>query len=82
MPIISVRVDDKLKQKKDQLKEVNWSEVTRKVIGEKIRETELWQPVDVILLVESSTNTDALRKRIEGWDSTTEIRRWRERDLR
>jgi hypothetical protein len=32
------------------LKEVNWSEVMRRAIEERVAETELWQPVDATLL--------------------------------
>jgi predicted transcriptional regulator len=80
MAIITMRIDDDLKRKMEQLKEVNWSEVARNAIEEKIKEAEFWQPVNVPLLKEASADTDALRRRIEGWDSTTEIRKWRERD--
>ena len=80
MAIITLRVDDDLKQKMEQLKEVNWSEVARQAIKEKIVETELWRPVDVSLLKQASTDTDELRRTVKGWDSATEIRKWRQRD--
>lgn len=80
MAIITLRVDDELKKKMEELKEVNWSEVARQAIREKIIETELWQPVNISLLKEASADTDALRRTIRGWESTTEIRKWRERD--
>ena len=80
MPIVTVRVDDDLKKKMEKLKEVNWSEVARRAIEEKIAQTELWQPVDVALLKQASEDTNDLRRRVEGWDSTVEIRKWRQRD--
>jgi hypothetical protein len=82
MPVITLRVDDQLKRKMEQLRDVNWSEVARKAIEEKISESEPWQPVDVGLLNEASKDTDALRRNSKGWDSTLEIRRWRGRDKR
>lgn len=82
MPVITLRVDDRLKRKMEELRDVNWSEVARKAIEEKIAEAELWQPVDVLLLKKASEDTDSLRRSAKGWDSTTEIRRWRERDQR
>lgn len=77
MPVITVRVDEQLKRKMDDLKEVNWSEVTRAAIEEKVRETEMWRHVDVPRLKRASAETDELRRRVEGWSSTSEIRRWR-----
>jgi len=82
LPVITLRVDDQLKRKMEQLREINWSEVARKAIEEKISESELWQPVDSSLLSEASKDADALRRNAKGWDSTSEIRRWRERDQR
>lgn len=71
-------MDANLKRKMDRHREVNWSEVVRKAIEEKISESE--RPVDVTLLNEASKDIDALRRNARGWDSTSEIRRWREGD--
>ena len=79
MPVITVRVDEQLKRKMDDLKEVNWSEVTRAAIEEKVRETEMWRRVDVPRLRQASADTDGLRRKVTGWSSTSEIRRWRSR---
>ncbi len=79
MPIFTVRVDEQLKRKMDDLKEVNWSEVTRAAIEEKVRETEMWRRVDVTKLRRASAETDGLRRKVEGWSSASEIRRWRSR---
>jgi hypothetical protein len=79
MPIFTVRVDEELKRKMNDLKEVNWSEVTRAAIEEKVREMEMWRRVDVQRLKLASTETDDLRRKVEGWSSTSEIRRWRSR---
>ncbi|HZW56738.1 MAG TPA: hypothetical protein VFF30_10665 [Nitrososphaerales archaeon] len=80
MPVITLRVDDRLKSKMEKLRQINWSEVARRAIEEKIAEAELWQPVDIGLLKEASDDTDSLRRTAKGWNSTAEIRRWRERD--
>ena len=82
MPVITLRVDDQLKRKMEQMSDVNWSEVARKAFEQKITESELWQPIDVKLLREASKDIDSLRRNARGWDSTAEIRRWRERDQR
>jgi hypothetical protein len=77
MPVVTVRVDEEVKRKMEELREVNWSEVTRAAIEEKIREVELWKPIDNEALRKASQTTDALRRKVEGWDSAAEIRRWR-----
>jgi len=85
MATISVRVDDATKKKMEKLKGINWSEVTRKAIEEKIQEAEFWIPVDVPRMRAAAAHMDTLRAkigRVEGWDSTSEIRKWRERDGR
>ena len=82
MPVITLRVDDQLKRKMEQFREINWSEVARKAIEQKISENELWQPIDLGLLNDASKDADSLRRSAKGWDSTSEIRRWRERDQR
>jgi predicted transcriptional regulator len=79
MPVFTVRVDEELKKKMDDLKEVNWSGVTRAAIEEKVREMEMWRRVDVLRLKLASAETDDLRRKVEGWSSTSEIRRWRSR---
>jgi hypothetical protein len=77
MPVVTVRVDESVKRKMEELREVNWSEVSRIAIEAKIREVELWRPVDTGELRKASQRTDALRRTVEGWDSAAEIRRWR-----
>jgi len=77
MPVFTVMVDEQLKRKMDDLKEVNWSEVTRAAIEEKVKEMEMWRHVDVRRMKLASAETDELRRKVEGWSSTSEIRRWR-----
>jgi len=40
MPVISIRIDEKLKRKMDELSYINWSEVIRRKIEEVIEEKE------------------------------------------
>jgi hypothetical protein len=85
MPVVTVRVDDAVKAKMERLKDVDWNEVARKAFEKKIFEAELWRPVDVARMKSAVASTDTLRgkiRQIEGWDSTEEVRRWRERDRR
>jgi len=58
---------------------VNWSEVIRSALITKIKEEEAkLRSVDKASLIEASSMTDRIRKSSRGWDSTEEIRRWRE----
>jgi len=79
MPIISVRIDEELRRKMKKLGYINWSEFIRNAIREKIKEEERVRRIDRRRLVRAVATTDALRRRIEGWSSVEEIRRWRDR---
>ncbi len=77
--VISARIDEETRRRMRRLPQVNWSEVIRGAIVEKIREEERRREVDPRDLREAVKITDSLRAKSEGWDSTEEIRRWRER---
>jgi hypothetical protein len=77
--VVSARVDDETRRRMRRLPKVNWSEVIREAIVEKIRKEERRREVDPRGLREAVRITDSLRAPAEGWDSTEEIRRWRER---
>jgi len=47
MPTITVNVDDALKKRMDQHPEINWSEVTRQAIQEKLEKLELMDELTV-----------------------------------
>ena len=77
--IISVRIDKELKKEMDKLSYINWSEVIRRAIEKKIEEEKSRvREKDMARLRRASEITRRLRKRIEGWSSVEEIRRWRE----
>lgn len=59
---------------------IEWSEVARTAFVKKIQEAEFSRPVDKARMGAAAERTDRLRRRVEGWDSTEEIRKWRERD--
>ena len=61
------------------LPHVNWSEVVRGAIIERLKEEERRRVIDVSKLHEAAKLTDSVRKKYPGWDSTEEIRAWRER---
>lgn len=71
MVSITVRVSEEVKQKMNQLRGVNWSEVIRRAIEEEIRKARMR---------EASRRIDVLREKSKmKWDSTEVIRQWRER---
>lgn len=71
MVSITVRVSEEVKQKMNQLRGVNWSEVIRRAIEEEIRKARMR---------EASRRIDILREKSKmKWDSTKVIRQWRER---
>ena len=47
MPTITVNVDDELKERMENHPEINWSEVTRQAISEKIKKLELMDELTV-----------------------------------
>ncbi len=78
MAIITVRIDDELKKRMEKEGHINWSEVIRRAIISRIEEEELWNSLDRRKLVKAASLNEAMRRRISGWDSVAEIRRWRE----
>lgn len=80
MEVVSAKVDKRLRDKMRKLGHVNWSEVIRRALSAKVEEEEarLLRSIDKESLIEASSMTDNIRKSSKGWDSTEEIRRWRE----
>lgn len=77
MPIITVRIDEDMKRKMEELRHINWSEVIRSAIARRIEE-EMRRRIDRRRLLWASATTESLRRRAIGWSSVEEIRRWRE----
>lgn len=78
--IVSFRIDERLKRKMDEFKYINWSEVIRRAIVEVIRREEAKRRgKDLDRIKWAALESERLSRRIEGWDSVEEIRRWRER---
>ncbi len=71
MPTVSVRVDEETKHRMDELN-VNWSAVLREHIDERIEESKDRDLAQAVLLTEQT------RRSVDGWNSTDEIRRWRD----
>ena len=77
--VVSARIDDDTRRRMRRLPHINWSQVIREAITEKISEEERRPHVDPQDLREAARITDSVRAPSPGWDSTEEIRRWRER---
>jgi hypothetical protein len=77
--IVSARVDAETRRRMKRLPHVNWSEVLRAAIIERLKEEERRREINVSKLHEAAELTDSVRKKYPGWDSTEEIRSWRER---
>jgi len=79
MEVVSVKVDKMVKDKMKKLANVNWSEIIRQALAEKIREEESKsRTVDRQSLLEASKMTDRMRRSSRRWNSTEEIRKWRQ----
>lgn len=72
-------MDEETRRRMRRLPFINWSEVIREAITEKLRKEEQSRDVDVKKLQEAARTTDSIRGSSPSWDSTEEIRRWRER---
>jgi len=78
--VVSAKVDDETRRRMRRLQDINWSEVIRQAILNKIEEEEARRlQFDKEKLEKAAKETDALRTHSKpGWDSTEEIRRWRD----
>lgn len=80
---VSFKVDAKTKRRMAQLRDINWSEVLRKAIRERLEiEERLRTPIDRRRAIEAARRMDTFRAHVgrSDFDSTKEIRKWR--DLR
>jgi Arc/MetJ-type ribon-helix-helix transcriptional regulator len=77
--VVSFRIDRRLKERMEKLRHINWSEVVRRAIEETVRREEArLREKDRSRIAWASARMDELRRRVEGWSSVEEIRRWRE----
>lgn len=74
MSTITVRVDPEVKRRMRRFSYVNWSEVVRRAILERLREEEGRSVAEALLI-----NERLRRRASEGWDSTEVIKAWRRR---
>jgi len=82
MAIVTVRLDEKLKAKMEKLRHVNWSEIIRSAIAERISLEESLagaRSINFDLLRKAMHDQDRLRSKTSGrWSGSEEIRKWRE----
>jgi len=77
--VVSARVDEDTRRRMRRLPQVNWSEVIREATQRRLSEEERRREVDPSELKEAAKITDEIRRPSPpGWESTEEIRRWRE----
>jgi len=77
--VVSFRISEELKRKMDELSYINWSEVVRRAIAEVVaREEARRRGRDLERVRRAVVKSEALSRRVEGWSSVEEIRRWRE----
>lgn len=61
MPTITLSVSEDLKKEMESMKDVNWSEVTRELLSEKVRRMKLLRRMDELLKNSRLTDEDALK---------------------
>ena len=64
----------------ERLKYINWSDVVRKAIQETVEREEerLRGRKDIQRIREALMRNIKLERKVEGWDSVEEIRKWRD----
>jgi len=83
MEVVSVKVDKKTKQRMQRFSNINWSDTIRHAIQSRLEEEELKdRNLDLKELEEASRISDSIRKPSPGWNSTAEIRKWRDKRRR
>ncbi len=80
MEVVSIKVDKKVRDGMRRFRKVNWSNVIREAIVKQLKEEEARDRiVDQAEVAEAVRITDSIRRRVTNWDSTEEIRKWREK---
>ncbi|MHA1713185.1 MAG: DUF6290 family protein [Candidatus Ranarchaeia archaeon] len=74
MTVISIRVAEDLKKKMEKMKHINWSEIVRKAIQEKIEQQGHKNIAKAVLI-----NEEIRKSAPPEFDSTEIIRQWREK---
>jgi predicted transcriptional regulator len=80
MEVVSIKVDKKTREKMRRLANINWSETIRRAIDEVIEREEMAERnVDPREIRQGLKIAESIRRPSKkGWDSTAEIRKWRD----
>lgn len=81
MDVMSVRIDPTTKKRMAEFKDVNWAEVIRRSLTERLDfEEELRTPVNRHRASRGAREIDRLRSKLAspGFDSSQEVRKWRD----
>ncbi len=79
--VVSIKVDKKTKERMQRFSNINWSDTIRNAIRSRLEEEELKdrRNLDLKELDEASKISDSIRRPSAlGWNSTAEIRKWRD----
>jgi metal-responsive CopG/Arc/MetJ family transcriptional regulator len=84
---ITIRISEDLKRKMDKVKKVNWSEVVRRAIVDRLKMEEKLRTKNWELVGRASKKSDDIRESLEricgksDYDSAETIRGWRDARL-
>jgi hypothetical protein len=81
MDVMSVRVDPDTKRKMEELDDINWAEVIRRTLRERLElEEDLRKPLDRRRALRGAQGMDTIRQSLRSvaFDSAREVRKWRE----
>ncbi|MCS7145095.1 MAG: hypothetical protein RMJ28_07360 [Nitrososphaerota archaeon] len=82
MAVVSFRIGEELKRRMARLRHINWSEVVRRAIAERVELEERLgasRRIDSGQMREALEDMDRLRAKTSGvWSGSEEVRRWRE----
>jgi hypothetical protein len=77
--IINARIDKETKEKMKKFSYINWSDVIRESVLKRLRDEESREHViDKEAVAEGIAKAAMIRKSSIGWNSTEEIRKWRD----
>lgn len=81
MEVVSLKVDSETKRRMARFRDINWSEVLRDAIRRRLElEETMRTPIDRRRALDAVRRIDEFRARVgrSDFDSTREIRRWRD----
>ena len=80
MKVVSIKVDDKTKEMMESFSDINWSDVIRRRIRERLdTEERLRRGIDKGRAMKAALRMDEIRKRMSGrWNGAREVRKWRD----